>query len=132
MTNTTTEIPNFENYHGAIDMPDARDYTSEEVFGEFGGSGELPEEFYLDKAPRLSQGAIGSCTIHGSTNAFNEKYAHALPNNVLYSHPYDPWKAWEECKKRGASDSQGFIFQSALQVLKDMGYIGAYVNINTR
>lgn len=129
---TTTENLNIENYHGAIDMPDARDYTSEEVFGEFGGSGELPAEFYLDKAPRLSQGAIGSCTIHGSTNAFNEKYAHALPNNVPYAHPYDPWKAWAECKKRGASDSQGFIFQSALQVLKDMGYIGAYVNINTR
>lgn len=123
---------NFENYSAAIDLPDSRDYTSEEVFGEVGGSVELPSSFMLDKAPLLNQGQIGACTIFGSTNAFNEKYAYSLPENVIYEHPYDPWKAWEECKKRGASDTRGWIFQSALQVLKDLNYIGAYVHLNTR
>ena len=123
---------NFENYSAAIDLPDSRDYTSEEVFGEVGGSVELPSSFMLDKAPLLNQGQIGACTIFGSTNAFNEKYAYSLPENVIYEHPYDPWKAWDECKKRGASDERGWIFQSALQVLKDLNYIGAYVHLNTR
>lgn len=127
---TTTNI--FENYSAAIDLPDSRDYTSEEVFGEVGGSVELPSSFMLDKAPLLNQGQIGACTIFGSTNAFNEKYAYSLPENVIYEHPYDPWKAWDECKKRGASDTRGWIFQSALQVLKDLNYIGAYVHLNTR
>nr|DAV49564.1 MAG TPA: Cysteine protease [Bacteriophage sp.] len=125
-------INNLENYSAAIDLPDSRDYTTEEIFGEVGGSVDLPSSFMLNKAPNLEQGNIGSCTIHGSTNAFNEKYAHALPENVIYEHPYDPWKAWAECKKRGASDEKGFIFQAALQVLKDLNYIGAYVHLNTR
>ena len=125
-------INNLENYSAAIDLPDSRDYTTEEVFGEVGGSVELPESFTLNKAENLNQGQIGACTIFGSTNAFNEKYAYSLPEGVAYEHPYDPWKAWEECKKRGASDTRGWIFQSALQVLKDLNYIGAYVHLNTR
>lgn len=124
-------MENFENYSAAIDLPDSRDYTQEEVFGEIGASVELPAQFMLNKAPQLYQGAIGSCTVHGSTNAFNEKYAHSLPSHVMYEHPFDPWKAWEEAKKRGASDKDGWIFQSALQVLKDLNYIGAYINIGT-
>lgn len=124
-------MENLENYSAAIDLPDSRDYTQEEVFGEVGATVELPSQFMLDKAPQLFQGSIGSCTVHGSTNAFNEKYAHSLSANTAYEHPFDPWKAWEEAKKRGASDTNGWIFQSALQVLKDLKYIGAYININT-
>lgn len=123
---------NLENYSAAIDLPDSRDYTTEEIFGEVGGSVDLPSSFMLNKAPNLDQKNVGACTVFGSTNAFNEKYAYALPENVIYEHPYDPWQAWDECKKRGASDERGWIFQSALQVLKDLNYIGAYVHLNTR
>ena len=86
----------------------------------------------LDLAPNLNQGSIGACTVFGSTNAYNETLAQRSNTaGIPYTQPYDPWLAWNECKKRGASDTGGWIFQGALQVLKDLGYIGAYININT-
>lgn len=126
---TTTNI--FENYSAAIDLPDSRDYTSEEVFGEVGGSVELPESFTLNKAQNLNQGQIGACTLFGSLNAYNEKVKNAHDELSAITEQ-QAWAGWDECKKRGASDTKGFIFQSALQVLKDLNYIGAYVHLNTR
>lgn len=121
----------FENYSAVQDIPDDRDYTSEEVYGERASSIELPKKFALDKSENWNQGNIGSCTVFGSTNAFNEKYAYALPDNVKYEHPFNPWNVWEEAKKLGASDKEGWIFQSALQLLKNMGHIGGYINLGT-
>ena len=120
-----------ENYSAAIDLPDSRDYTSEEVFGEVGGSVELPESFTLNKAENLNQGQIGACTLFGSLNAYNEKVKNAHDELSAITEQ-QAWAGWDECKKRGASDTKGFIFQSALQVLKDLNYIGAYVHLNTR
>lgn len=124
-------INNLENYSAAIDLPDSRDYTSEEVFGEVGGSVELPSSFMLDKAPLLNQGQIGACTLFGSLNAYNEKVKHAHDELSAITEE-QAWAVWNECKRRGASDTRGWIFQSALQVLKDLNYIGAYVHLNTR
>lgn len=124
-------INNLENYSAAIDLPDSRDYTTEEVFGEVGGSVELPESFTLNKAENLNQGQIGACTLFGSLNAYNEKVKNAHDELSAITEQ-QAWAGWDECKKRGASDTKGFIFQSALQVLKDLNYIGAYVHLNTR
>lgn len=115
------------NYHGAIDKPDDRDYTHEEVYGEWGGDTTLPKKLILDIAPWLNQGNRGACTIFGSSMAYNETYAQRIRSG--YTHPYDAWKAWEECIKRWASDATWWIFQGALQVLKDLVYIGAYIRI---
>ena len=120
----------YENYSAARDISDSRDYTAEEIFGEIGGSVQFPESFMLNKAENLNQGNIWACTIFWSSNAYNEKIANAH-NELATITENDAWKAWAECKKRWASDTQGFVFQSALQVLKDLGLIGAYVNINT-
>lgn len=120
----------YENYSAARDIPDSRDYTAEEIFGEIGGSVQFPESFMLGKAENLNQGNIWACTIFGSSNAYNEKIANAH-NDLAKITENDAWNAWVECKKRWASDTQGFVFQSALQVLKDLGLIGAYININT-
>ena len=117
-----------ENYSGAKDLPDSRDYTSEEIHGEVWASIQFPSSFFLDKAENLYQWTIWACTIFGSSNAYNEKIANAH-NELATITENDAWKAWSECKNRWASDSGGFIFQSALQVLKDLNYIGGYTSL---
>jgi len=108
-------------YNGATDAPDARDYTREEFYGETGTTATLPSHVMREHAPNLSQGPTGACTVFGSTNAYNETYAQeSLKAQALYGQPFDPWLVWDEAKKRGASDTNGWIFQGALQLLKDM------------
>lgn len=113
-------------YTGAQDLPDSRDFTDEEVLGE-SGAGTLPERVILDIAPWLNQGAIGACTVFWSSMWYNETFAQV--SREKYFQPYDPWIVWAEAKKKGASDTTGWIFQSALQLLKDMKLIGAYLKI---
>ena len=51
------------NYNFAIDIPDSRDFTHDEVYGEYGASGQLPTRVILDIAPGLNQGRLGACTV---------------------------------------------------------------------
>jgi len=119
---------NLEKYDFAVDLPDSRDLTHDEVFEET-GMGEIPSRVILDIAPWLNQGSIGACTVFGSSMAYNETFAQRAKEN--YYQPYNPWDVWDEAKKRGAWDKTGWLFQSALQLLKDLGHIGAYVRIDT-
>lgn len=121
--------PDFTNYNGAIDQPDDRDYRHEEVYEETGGDAPLPSRMILDIAPWLNQGDRGACTIFWSSMGYNETFAQRIRTG--YTHPYNAWTAWDECLKRWASDATWWIFQGALQVLKDLKYIGAYVRIAT-
>lgn len=52
-----------------------------------------------------------------------------IANNLQYTQSYDPWTVWAEAKKRGASDSTGWIIQAALQLIKDMKHSSGYVKI---
>ena len=48
---------------------------------------------------------------------------------MKYTQPYDPWLVWGKAKERGASDTRGWYIQSALQLIKDMNFSAAYINI---
>lgn len=120
----TLEINNYENYSGAYDAPDSRDYTSEEVFGA-AEAYDFPEQFSLEKVKNEQQGYIGACSVFGTLNAYNEKFANA--SDKPYTNQFDFWKAWDLCKTRGATDSGWFSIQGAMQACKDLGYIGAYI-----
>lgn len=110
-------------------MLDSRDYTIDEVLGEeWASSVELPKKVVLDIVPIFNQGQIGMCTIAGSSQAYFETYAQAL-QPTPYVQPYDPKKAWDEAKKKGADDVKGWGYQSALQHLVDTHRTGNYVVI---
>ncbi|MGP1582975.1 MAG: hypothetical protein ACTTH6_01965 [Candidatus Altimarinota bacterium] len=111
-----------ENYSGGFDLPDSRDYTAEEVDG-FGGDGEIPARVMLTEVTNLKQGSVGACTLFGSVNAYNETI-----KQVKISLDRT-WEIWAEAKKRGASDTQGWYLQFALQLLKDLGEIKGYIRI---
>lgn len=131
MTNTTTkETPEWiPQYAWAVEVLDSRDYTIDEVLGEeWASSVELPKKVVLDIVPIFNQGHIGMCTIAGSSQAYFETYAQAL-SPTPYNQPYDPKKAWEEAKKKGADDVKGWGYQSALQHLVDTKRTGNYVAI---
>lgn len=124
----TTNIPEniLENYNGAMDLPDTRDYTHEEVFGEMASSEALPKKVMLEKAEQLVQ-EWGSCTIVGGINASNE--THKQANNDFQN--FTDWRRiWQIAKTKGASDTRGWYLQSAQQLLKDEGITGGYVLVN--
>jgi|GEM_PF-1993390 hypothetical protein len=111
-----------ENYSGGFDLPDSRDYTAEEVDG-FGGDGEMPARVMLTEVTNHKQGSVGACTLFGSVNAYNETI-----KQVKISLDRT-WEIWAEAKRRGASDTQGWYLQFALQLLKDLGEIKGYIRI---
>lgn len=118
-----------ENYNFATDIPDSRDFTHDEVYEESGMSWDIPSRVILDIAPGLNQGRLWACTVFGSSMAYNETFAQRAKEK--YFQPYNPLDVWEEAKKIGASDKTWWLFQSALQLLRDLGHIGAYVRIDT-
>lgn len=112
-----------------MDAPDSRDYLAEELFGAI-PQVTLPSRVVLDQTPVLNQGAIGACTVFGSSGALFETISQRLTGNSLtYNQPYDPWTVWAEAKKRGASDTQGWYIQSALQLIKDLNLSSGYVKV---
>lgn len=48
---------------------------------------------------------------------------------LVYKQPFDVWEAWDEALKKGASDTNGWYVQSALQHLTDTKRIGGYARI---
>ena len=119
----TTE--NFDNYNGGFDLPDSRDYTTDELDGFGGNSSEsLPKSFMLTEAINHNQGNIGACTLFGSVNAYNETMKKEKISLAR------TWELWNEAKKRGASDMGGWYLQFALQLLKDFSEIKGYIRLD--
>lgn len=119
----------FSKYTWAKDLPDTRDFRSEELVGALPIIA-LPDKVVLDKTPYLNQWSRGACTVFGSSGAWFETLSQIMSSvNEQYTQPFDPWTVWEEALKRGASDTNGWYIQSALQLLTDMGLIGWYVKI---
>lgn len=114
-----------ENYSGGFDLPDARDYTTDELDG-FGGDSwiELPTRVMLDEVKNHEQGNIWACTLFGSVNAFNET---VKKEKISLART---WELWNEAKKRGASDTSGWYLQFALQLLKDLWEVKWYVRLD--
>ncbi len=124
-----------ENYNAGHDLADSRDYTINEVLGEWGGNNnfsldEFPTEVHNNITPFLNQGSVGACTLFGSAGAYFETYAQAIKPQA-YNQPFELWDIWEEAKKRGASDSSGWWLQSMLQLLIDLKKTGNYVLLGT-
>lgn len=119
----TTESLFLENYNAGLDLPDARDYTTDELDG-FGGSVNLPKRFMLTEVLNHNQGNIGACTLFGSVNTYNETIKQEKISLVR------TWELWAEAKKRGASDTQGWFLQFALQLLKDFSEIKGYIRLD--
>lgn len=86
-------MENFENYNGGFDLPDSRDYTTDELDG-FGGSASLPKKFMLTEIVNHNQGNIGACTLFGSINAYNETIKQEKISLAR------TWELWNEAKKR--------------------------------
>lgn len=57
---------NFKKYNAGFDSPDSRDYIAEDLFGAIPQI-QLPTRVVLDQTPVLNQGAIGACTVFGSS-----------------------------------------------------------------
>lgn len=90
----------FDTYNASRDVPDSRDFLSEELFGAI-PEVTLPARVILDQTPVLNQGNIGACTVFGSSGALFETISQNLvANSLVYSQPYDPWAVWDEAKKR--------------------------------
>lgn len=119
----------FSNYQGAMDLPDPRDFTSEEVLGALPII-DLPPKVVNDITPYLNQGSLSACTIFGSSGTWFETMAQILNSlSEKYTQPFDPWVVWDEALKRWASDTQWWYLQSAIQLLTDMKLIGGYIKI---
>lgn len=119
----------FSKYSWAQDLPDTRDFRSEELVWALPVI-ELPEKVILNKTPYLNQWSSSACTVFWSSWAWFETLSQILSGiNEKYAQPFDPWIVWEEALKRGASDTNWWYIQSALQLLTDMGLIGGYVKI---
>lgn len=114
-----------ENYTGGFDLPDSRDYTTDELDGFGGNSAEnLPKSFMLTETVNHNQGNIGACTLFGSVNAYNETIKQEKISLAR------TWELWNEAKKRGASDTGGWYLQFALQLLKDFSEIKGYIRLD--
>lgn len=114
-----------ENYNAGLDLPDARDYTTDELDGFGGNSAEnLPKKFMLTETVNHNQGHIGACTLFGSVNAYNETIKQEKISLAR------TWELWAEAKKRGASDTAGWYLQFALQLLKDFSEIKGYIRLD--
>jgi len=119
----------FSKYTWAQDFPDTRDFRSDELVWAL-PIVELPNRVVLDKTPYLSQWSRGACTVFWSSGAWFETMSQILSSvGEKYTQPFDPWTVWDEALKRGASDTNGWYIQSALQLLTDLGFIGWYVKI---
>ena len=84
----------------------------------------MPESASVDIVPPLNQGAIGACTVFGSSGAlFNTEAFDANLEGNVFQQPYNPWDVWAKAKERGADDKKGWTIQGALKLEKDLGYM---------
>lgn len=128
ITFSMTDI-DFSKYSGAQDLPDTRDFRSEELVGALPII-TLPDRIILDQTPYLNQWSRGACTVFWSSGAWFETLSQIMTSiNEKYTQPFDPWTVWDEALKRWASDANGWYIQSALQLLTDLWLIGGYVKI---
>lgn len=116
----------FENYNGASDTPDSRDFTLEEFLGAEPNTVGLPSKKILDKAENLNQLRSNSCTVTGGLNVSNETHTQFNANYLIRT---DWEKVWERAIAKGASPSNGWLLTSALAHLKDEGIIGGYIKV---
>jgi len=118
-----------KTYSGATDIEDSRDFTSEELFWAPAPI-KLPPSASVDIIPFLNQGAIGACTVFGSSWAlFNTEAQDAIVWGYEYKQPYDPWAVWAKAKTLWASDKNWWVTQSALKLEKDLWYSKGYANV---
>lgn len=107
-----------ENYNACIDLPDSRDILVEDSLLT---ADIIPEKVWYKSTPILNQGSIGACTMFGLSGAtFESTYLDAFASGVPYNQPFDVWDRWTKAKARGASDTNGWSIQGALQLLRDL------------
>lgn len=120
---------NLSKYSWAKDIPDTRDFLSEELVWAL-PIVTLPDRVILDQTPYLNQWPRLACTVFGTSWAWFETLSQILTAvNEPYKQPFDPWNVWNIALQRWASDSSGWYIQSALQLLTDLWLIWGYVKI---
>jgi Papain family cysteine protease len=123
----------FDQYNAGIDLPDSRDIGIEEIGMGIIDISKVPRKVHYKNTPILNQGSIGACTVFGTSGAlFETSFIDADDHGVPYNQPYDPWTRWSQAKERGASDTQGWSLQGAIQLLADKKDIVGYARVATR
>lgn len=106
------------------DSPDNRDIN---IFKLKELPTNIPDYVLHNSTPILSQWKTGSCTIHGTSGAlFESMYRDCMSLWMTYEQPYKPLDIWEIAKSKWASDKRWWYLQSAVQLVKDLGYMEWY------
>lgn len=118
------EIPN-----GAIDVPDPRDRTYEEVFGAW----VIPKDEYTQhNTPILNQWLLPytkmACTRYGIVKSINEMNFFDSKKEISQNELVKLWRVAIE--KYWASETKGDSLQSALKQMKDDWIIEGYTKVS--
>lgn len=123
----------FDQYNAGVDIPDSRDIGIEDLGMGIVDISKVPRKVHYKNTPILNQGNIGACTVFGTSGAlFEVSFLDADDHGIPYNQPYDPWTRWSQAKERGASDTQGWSLQGAIQLLADKKDIVGYARVATR
>ena len=108
-----------EFYGGAFDLPDARDFHAEHIFGVARPTAELAKKINLLRTTAHNQGNTNRCT------AFALTHIHEILNTIEHNlqFQFDPEEQWQNQKKfpGTAREEIGDSLQSALESLRKFG-----------
>lgn len=113
----------------AQDIPDPRDYQSDELFGT--ASAQLPNYFRIDLAPSLDQGSTMYCTAFSACNTINEQTAKEQSTaGVPYSQRRTGYDLSEIGLKAGKlSKTEGGAINWVLPYMRTLGDITGWVTV---